>query len=288
MTPNNALKLGLIGNGIARTRSGDLHRLLGDLTGFDTSYELIDLELTARPATLADTLASCRARGFRGVNVTRPYKQEAFALVAPSRSLPRGLRSINTVLFESGSDVGDNTDHSGFCRAFRATFGSSRKPGRVLQLGAGGVGVALAFGLAELGAEEILVSDIRADRARSLVGDLARAGIAARLVEGDIVAAMAAADGLVNATPIGMYQYPGNPFPRAGLGRQSWVFDAVYTPERTDLLEAAGACGVDTLSGFELFFYQGLDAFERFSGCTVDAETALAAFMARHSLGDTK
>ena len=88
------------------------------------------------------------------------------------------------------------------------------------------------------------------------------------------------ADGLVNATPVGMHQHPGTPIPKAMIGGQSWAFDAVYTPVETRLLLDAMDAGLEVLSGYELFFYQGIDAFEVFTGLRVD-EARLREALAR-------
>jgi shikimate dehydrogenase len=78
------------------------------------------------------------------------------------------------------------------------------------------------------------------------------------------------ADGLVNATPLGMHHYPGTPIPRSLMSTQSWAFDAVYTPTDTVFLQDAAEAGLQVLSGYELFFHQGVDAFQIFTGLDVD------------------
>ena len=83
--------------------------------------------------------------------------------------------------------------------------------------------------------------------------------------------AVIGADGLINCTPIGMSGYPGTAIPKRLLGSQQWAFDAVYTPVETEFLTGARACGLDTISGYELFFHQGLDTFRIFTGRSVDA-----------------
>lgn len=281
-----ALKLGLIGNGIRRTRSHQLHRMLGEMVGRATTYHLIDLSEVPHPPPIAQQLDDCARQGFRGVNVTHPYKREAFLAVTPSSSIPKGLKSVNTVVFENGARQGHNTDHTGFRRAFQANFGATVRPGRVLQLGAGGVGVALAFALAELGAEEIVIGDTQPARALDLVDCLAALGVNARPAGDDITGEMLACDGLVNATPLGMHQYPGNPFPAAGLKGRLWAFDAVYTPENTEFMRLCASNDIATVSGFHLFIHQGLDAFERFSGQSVDASEVLRRFRDNRLHGD--
>ena len=95
---------------------------------------------------------------------------------------------------------------------------------------------------------------------------------------------MEQADGLVNATPIGMFQYPGNPFPADEIKNQSWAFDAIYTPENTEFLNTCRKLEIETLSGFYLFLYQGLDAFKHFTGIDADAVHVEPIFLKRYPL----
>ena len=278
------VKLGLLGNGIGRSRAGKLHEMLGCLCGVDVSYNLIDLAGREGPVSIGDELARCREAGYRGVNVTHPYKQDAFARVQTARDFPGRLSAVNTVVFEGDRMLGDNTDFSGFVQAFRGQFGSGFSPGRVLMLGAGGVGVAIAVALSRLGALELVIHDkvpaaglVLQERLRGLDMKVSQA-------DDDLVAEMQNADGLVNATPVGMYQYPGNPFGEVGIGSQRWAFDAVYTPENTAFLIACRARNIETLSGFELFLFQGLDAFWIFTGIEVDSDRVRSAFLQRYPL----
>ena len=78
------------------------------------------------------------------------------------------------------------------------------------------------------------------------------------------------ADGLINCTPMGMVGYGGNAFAGIPLAGRKWVCDAVYTPLETAFLKEANAAGIDILSGYELFLYQGIHAFELFTGRKVD------------------
>ena len=277
------IQLGLLGNGLERSRARDLHEMIGELLGLPVAYRPMDLAGRAR-VSIADELGRCAAEGFTGVNVTHPYKPAAHAAVGYAPGLPSGLTSINTVLFRRERMVGANTDCSGFRRAFRARFGAAAAPGRVLMLGAGGVGRAIAFALAELGASGLVVYDLLPGAAARLIDEMRATGLDLREAQTDLEAETAAADGLVNATPLGMFQYPGCAFPVAALGGQRWAFDAVYTPENTGFLAACRRRGIDTLSGFGLFLYQGLDAFELFTGVEPDARAIEAAFLERYPL----
>jgi shikimate dehydrogenase len=79
-------------------------------------------------------------------------------------------------------------------------------------------------------------------------------------------------DGLINATPLGMYQYPGNAFNENDIKNQSWSFDAVYTPENTEFMKVCRKLNMQTLSGFQLFLHQGLDAFFHFTGIKTNSD----------------
>ncbi len=278
------VQLGLLGNGIGRSRAKNLHELLGEIFVLQVNYRVMDLGGRTEAVSIADELARCRDEGFRGVNVTHPYKREAFLCVKPLPQFPAGLTSVNTVLFEAPVMHADNTDYSGFIAAFRSQFGEDCRPGRVLMLGAGGVGVAIAYGLARLGAGELVIHDTRPESAEGLVRQLAASNIPARLADPDLAGEMHQADGLINATPLGMFQYPGNAFPLAGFARQKWAFDAVYTPENTEFLRECRNRGIDTLSGFKLFLYQGLHAFLRFTGINADAAEVEPEFLKRYPL----
>jgi shikimate dehydrogenase len=266
------LKLGLIGTGIGKSRAPQLHRLAGRLVGIDVSYDLLQQE-AQNPQAFDTALERCRSQGYRGVNVTYPFKERAASVVQVAADALRRLGAVNTIRFEPAGPQGFNTDYSGFKRAYAARF-PGRKPGVTALVGAGGVGRAIAFGLVDLGAEAIRLFDqdrTKAEKLAAALGD----GVYPRIVVCDALKeAVAGADGLLNATPIGMHLYPGTPIPTALIRGLSWAFDAVYTPIDTRFLQEAAAAGLEVLSGYELFFYQGVDAFEIFSGAKVD-ETRL-------------
>tara|TARA_R110000868_G_scaffold409080_1_gene693908 strand:+ start:34819 stop:35667 length:849 start_codon:yes stop_codon:yes gene_type:complete len=267
------LKLGLIGKGISRSQSARLHVLLGRMCGFDVTYDYLDSEKIA-DFDLIDQLTACANAGYGGVNVTHPYKTEARKMITPRKRLPNALGAVNTVVFRNDGWRGDNTDYVGFMRGYRGKFGD-QAPGMVLQMGAGGVGLAAAFGLHGLGADRILIHDKDADRGKTLVATLKDGGANAAFVgEADLSDAIRTADGLVNCTPVGMNQYPGSPFEARLLGGQKWVFDAVYTPVETAFVHSARKAGILVMTGFELFFFQGIEAFEVFSGTQIDGDAA--------------
>ena len=268
------IRLGLIGDNIAASSSPRLHALVGEQLDLPISYE----RLVPREEELGfgALLARCRAEGYRGVNVTYPYKERVVWMVTVDDPNVRALGSVNTVLFESDGPRGHNTDHTGFIEAYRGA--RHEPPGTVAMIGTGGVGRAVAFGLRTLGAREIRLHDLDEGKARRLADELAQAG-------GNVVfhaspdAAAAGADGLVNCTPIGMVGREGTPLPREAMVGAAWAFDAVYTPMDTRFLRDAAASDLEIITGWELFFWQGVHAARLFTGCDPDVAQLRAALL---------
>ncbi|HKJ61418.1 MAG TPA: shikimate dehydrogenase [Hyphomicrobiales bacterium] len=262
------IRLGLIGDNIKRSKSPLLHTLAGQLCGLDIRYD------TLIPAELGQTFDAvfehCRSSGYRGINVTYPYKEQVVSLLRVDDPHVAAIGACNTVLFEAEGPLGFNTDYSGFAAAFRAAFPDST-PGVVAIAGAGGVGKAIGFALADLGASALRLFDPDRTKAEALARALAHAApeMTVSIAE-TIDEAVIGADGLVNCTPLGMTGYPGTAIPKPLLESQRWAFDAVYTPVDTEFLTDARTCGLETISGYELFIHQGLDAFRIFTGRSVD------------------
>ncbi|MGA1634304.1 MAG: shikimate dehydrogenase family protein [Gemmobacter sp.] len=146
-------------------------------------------------------------------------------------------------------------------------------PGVVCLIGTGGVGRALAFGLVALGAQEIRLFDRDGAKADALARDLrAVPGAPAVAVCADAAGAARGADGLLNGTPVGMVGHDGTALPPSALEGAAWAFDAVYTPVETQFLQAARAAGLDVISGYELFFWQGVHAWTHFAALPLDRE----------------
>ena len=270
-----AVLLGLIGDNIGRSRSPLLHRLAGRLCGLDVTYRPLipaDLELD-----FDAVFESCRTGGYRGINVTYPYKETVVARLQIDDPRVAAIGACNTVLFGKGQPRGFNTDYSGFMAAYRGAFPNAA-PGAVAMAGAGGVGRAIGFALGELGATSLRLFDRAPAKAEALADVLATAiPTMDVIVAPSIDEAAFDTDGLINCTPLGMTGYPGTAIPRSAIPGRRWAFDAVYTPVDTDFLRDACASGLETLSGYELFFHQGVDAFRLFTGCPVDTDALRAA-----------
>jgi len=278
-----SIQLGLVGNSIAQSRSPALHQMLGQIYGVDVSYTLHD-PMSAAPDAFAVKIQQLQDQGYRGCNVTYPFKQLAVDLVDKIDRAVAEVESTNTLLFCGQEIHAKNTDYSGFIAAYRSRL-NAVPAGRVVMLGAGGVGRAVAFGLFQIGASHLTVFDTDSDRAQQLVTAINDCGYDAKwITQAELEAEIRSADGLVNCTPVGHHSTPGNPIPPLWLGTQTWAFDAVYVPIDTEFLVSAKAAGLKIISGFDLFFFQGIDAFEGFTGIKVEPVSVLDSFKAAFNI----
>ncbi|WP_317929928.1 hypothetical protein [Halioxenophilus sp. WMMB6] len=254
-----------MGAGIQRSRMPRLQSYLGARSNVSLAYDLLDGELI-HDFDPRRQLYQAIEQGYHGLNVTHPYKQQIYSEVA--RPLVAGherIGSYNTLIFADNEILGANTDYSGFIQGYSYRFGL-REPGVVLLCGAGGVGRAIAFALVKLGVRKLLILDVVPAQAESLAAAIAETGTSVAVVrQEDLTDVMASVDGLVNCTALGMHGHTGSAFPVEGIARQSWAFDAVYTPLETQFLQACKASGLHCLTGFDLWLFQGIDAFNHFS-----------------------
>ena len=184
-TKVETVRLGLIGDNIARSQSPRLHELAGRLTGIPVSYErLIPKE---RGEDFEAVFASAREAGFRGLNITYPYKERVVPLLTVPDPEVAVLGAVNTVVFApTTGPLGYNTDWSGFIAGYRRAFGD-RPPGPVAMVGAGGVGKAVAFGLLSLGLERLTIVERDLPKAEALAEALKTAAPALDVrVTGDV------------------------------------------------------------------------------------------------------
>jgi len=253
---------GLIGAPIAQSAAPAMHEQAADALGARCHYQLIEVA-GADPAELRALLDGVRRLGFAGVNVTFPYKEAVVPLLDEMSARARDIGAVNTVVVRDGRLVGHNTDTTGFERAIGDLVAKSNR-GPVALIGAGGVGKAIAFALANLGVAELSIFD--ADRVKAEQLAMQLLGRMEARVADDVTNALEGAAGVVNGTPVGMLPDCGMAVPEALLHRDLWVADAVYTPLWTPLLTAARARGAKVMTGRELAIYQAADAFELFTG----------------------
>lgn len=274
------IRTGLIGEGISGSRSPALHEEEAASQGLDLSYERFDLaQPSAQAGGLAEVLDRVEGEGFAGVNVTYPFKQSVIPLLDELSSAAERLGAVNTVVFRDGRRVGHNTDWYGFGESFRTGLPDVDKT-RVLLLGAGGAGAAVAYALLESGVGDLGILDVDAARAADLAAKMASLFPASRVVPAaDLATAVDEVCGVVNATPIGMANHPGSPLPIHLLEPTIWVADIVYVPLETELLRAARAMGCRVLDGGGMVVFQAAEAFRLFTGVNPDVSRMRRRFL---------
>jgi shikimate dehydrogenase len=272
--------VGLIGANITKSLAPALHADAFAAAKIDGYYHLMDVDrLPGR--NLADLLAAVKAAGFVGTNVTFPFKQDVLSLIDSVDPDAREMGAVNTVcITPDGRTVGYNTDKLGFRRGFEEGLGRvSAEAATVVIVGAGGAGRAVAFALMELGAAQLILHDREPEQAEKLARDLAsRYGAASCRLAKDLDKEIAVAQGVVNATPIGMHGFPGNPIPESALRPDHWAADVIYTPIKTDFLKAAAARGARILTGGGMCVYQAAEAFRLFTRIEPDVSRMHRAF----------
>ena len=258
------LRAGLIGEHISRTRLPAALEIMCDAYGIGLEFELIDTA-ALKTFDFDATVHGLTSRGWSGVTVTHPYKTNA-ARYAEDGMHPEvaHLGACNTLVFGEYL-IGYNTDYTGF----QAAFTQVEDRGPVVMMGAGGVARSIGAALVKAGVRDLAIYDkdrLRAEDLAFSIGPPARA-----IPSQDIADAVRGASGLVNATPLGMAEYPGTAFDATMLGGQVWAFDAVYTPTDTQFLNDAAAAGLHCLTGFDLFRHMAIRSFAAYTGTHVDA-----------------
>jgi shikimate dehydrogenase len=285
MTQNKKSVLaGLIGAGIQGSRTPAMHEHEGNAQGIRYVYRLIDLDaLKLDINALPELLKSAEQMSYTGLNITYPCKQAILPLLDELSDEARGIGAVNTVVLRDGKRIGHNTDCLGFAEGFRRGLTQAARH-RVVQMGAGGAGAAVAHALLSEGVEQLTVFEVDPSRAQGLVDNLnAHFGPGRAIVGLDLPAAVAAADGLVNTTPVGMAKLPGTPLPVALLRAELWVAEIIYFPLETELLKHARALGCRTLDGGTMAVFQAVKAFELFTDCPANAERMQAHFHSMNS-----
>lgn len=267
-------QLFVIGDPVAHSLSPLLHQAMLDQTGAAYRYDV----RTVRPEELPAFVRWAKDGGCAGFNVTMPHKEAILPLLDEVDTTAASCGAVNTVCIREGRAIGHNTDGTGFLDSL-AGQGFYPQDRTVLLLGAGGAAKAVGHALAAAGAGRVIVCARRLERAAALAAQLPGCGEGIVLAQDAIPQAAAACDLLVNATPLGMAGSPA--FARLdflqAMPPHAVVYDLVYHPRRTALLEAAARQGLRTVGGIDLLIRQAVRAFTFFTGETPDTAALYAA-----------
>lgn len=278
--PSRPARYAVIGNPIAHSRSPEIHALFAAQTGEAIEYG----RLLAPPDGFVAAVDAFRADGGAGLNVTLPFKPEAFAFAR--RHTPRALAAgaVNTLAFDGDDVLGDNTDGPGLVADIERRIGMALGGARVLLLGAGGAARGVVLPLLEAGVERLALANRTGSRALALRDELAaRLGPAhaARLSAGDLASAGAGFDLVVNATAAGLSDAAPALPPEAWRGPRLAI-DMVYGARPTAFMRAALEAGCPRVEdGLGMLVGQAAESFALWRGRRPDAAPVLAELRVR-------
>ncbi len=260
----------VIGNPIAHSRSPAIHQWFAEQTGEHLEYDRLLVPIGQFPAVL-DALR--RDASYRGLNVTVPFKLQAFdyAQGRSARALAAG--AVNCLSFADGVVLGDNTDGIGLVNDLQQRLGLALSGQSILLLGAGGASRGVLQPLLDAGVSSILICNRSLDKAQSL----AQHGADARLTAinfADLEAVRPAAfDVVINATSSGLGE-ERLPVPAAVFGRARLAYDMFYAAQPTVYLQQARDAGCPQISdGLGMLIEQAAESFRIWRGVRPDTAT---------------
>lgn len=252
----------IMGHPVAHSRSPMLHGYWLRTLGIDGAYERADVA----PEHFETFFRSLRQNGYVGGNITIPHKEAAFRLVDRREPAADVIGAVNTVWYEGDALVGGNTDWLGIVGSLDDIHpGWDARGGRVVVLGAGGSARASVYAFRQRKFSVALVNRTlgRAEALAAAFGPQVSAHGWDSLPR-----LLADADVLINNTSLGQQKFPPLPIDLAPLKRSAIVYDGVYVPLETELLQAAQRAGHRTVGGLSMLLYQAVPGFAHWFGVT--------------------
>jgi shikimate dehydrogenase len=251
----------LVGHPVAHSRSPQIHQLFARQTGENLSYELID----AVPEDFEVAVLGFSAAGGKGLNVTVPHKESAFALCKTHGKHAKAARAVNTITFRKGAIHGDNTDGTGFIRDIKTNLEQEIANKRVLLLGAGGAARGIIRPILDEKPKELIVANRTIGRARSLRQEL-ESQDELSICRFDELSEQDAFDIVINATSAGL-KGETPPFPGSLVDSTTLCYDLAYGIKTTPFVTWARSNGSDfAVQGWGMLVEQAADSFEIWRG----------------------
>ena len=266
---------GIFGHPVEHTFSPGMHNAAFAKVNRDACY----IPFAVSPRDLNRAVRAIVPLGIRGLNITIPHKETIIPFLDDLTDDARMIGAVNTIEVSRGKLIGHNTDGRGFLRSLREETGFRPKGKTMLIVGSGGAARAVGFNLALSGARAILLCDLDSVKAARLGRDIQnKTATRVQVVKPeDLEKSAQVADCIINATPLGLKPGDPLPLPRHVIRKDQLICDLVYNPLRTPLLKAARAAGADTLSGIGMLLYQGVIAFEIWTGGKAPVQVMKAA-----------
>lgn len=255
---------GIFGYPVEHTFSPGMHNAAFKKLNRDSCY----VPFAVAPAALGAAVKAIVPLGICGLNITVPHKEKVIRHLDGLSEEARLIGAVNTIQIAHGKMIGHNTDGRGFIRSLRENAGFVPDGKTFLLIGSGGAARAVGFSLALAGAGKIALYDVDAGKADALARDIRKkTGRDADAVNARSLARAAdEAHCLINATPLGLRRNDPLPLKKELLQKRHLVCDLVYNPPETPFLKAAKERGAGRLPGIGMLLYQGVIAFELWTG----------------------
>jgi shikimate dehydrogenase len=255
---------GIFGYPVEHTFSPGMHNAAFHKLHLDACY----IPFSVSPENLGEATKALIPLGLCGVNITIPHKGKIITYLDELSEDARLIGAVNTIEIKDGKLIGHNTDGRGFLRSLRDNTGFNPRGKQIFIIGSGGAARAVGFSLALAGTKKIMFTDLDPVKAVALVTDITeKTGRLVEYVKHESVAQSAAkAHCIINATPLGLKRVDPLPIPRENIQKKHLICDLVYNPAETKFLQAARANGAKILPGIGMLLYQGVIAFEIWTG----------------------
>lgn len=274
-TGDDYVRAALVGHPVAHSKSPLIHNFWIKKYGLNGDYAALDI----RPEHFRTTILQLMKDGYRGANLTLPYKEEALALCHTLDNAAKKAGAVNTLVFEDGKIHGFNTDAYGFVESViesQATFDFTQGP--AVLLGAGGAAHAVLQGLLAQGVPEIRILNRTREKAQAVAAPYKNVKVMPWEQRGSVLGDI---NLLVNATALGLEGKPPLEISLDGLNSGALVCDIVYAPLYTDLLKAAQRRGNPVVTGIGMLLHQARPAFRKWFGILPDVDEELRKMVLR-------
>lgn len=264
--------VGIIGDPIKHSRSPLIHNAAIAALGLDYVYVPFHVE----PDSLGAAIEGFKATNVIGINVTIPHKQNVMSYLDEISREATLIGAVNTLIFRDGAIIGENTDAPGFLHAMQEDGLDVPQGGAAVVIGAGGSARAIVVALALAGVKTICITNRTVSRAVALATDLSeKTGVSIYgigLDDSKLPHAVETSQLIVNTASTSMDVSHPLLIDPEWLAPQSIVYDIVYTPPETRLLQAAAEKDCHTIGGLGMLIHQGAIAFEKWTGINPPVE----------------
>ncbi len=273
----------LIGDPVEHSVSDIMFQYFAKLTRVENYHHIKFRVSKTDPENLENALKAISVFGIAGANITLPYKESSVQYLDAIDKTVRLIGAVNTIVNRKSKLIGYNTDGHGAIKAIETKLRPIRKTDKIVILGAGGAARAIIGSLPKVSRLILLSRYSDSNRVEKLKKDFSKYNFRAEtklLTDQNIISTIKETNFVINATPVGMYPKSNNSLINKShlnnIGesviRNVMFFDAVFNPFETKLLRLAKQCNAKTCPGIYMMVYQGIQAFELWTGKKVPEE----------------